>query len=308
MEKASLVDACGADFTAARRRPDDAGIPQSRSLRSWPSGRAPGRARRRARSAASSASQGLQRRGRPAPDAVRRPGQAEGPALRVHRGPARPTSARSRRWKSTSRISSKGTIIYAGVDYEAILRQAEKEADVIVWDGGNNDMSFYKPDLTITVVDPHRPGHERSYYPGATNVRLADVIVVNKVDSAREGESWNRSSRMSARSMRRPTIVQAASPITVDDPRCDQGEQRACDRGRPDADARRDDLRCRDDRGQEVRRRGDHRSPSVCGRDDRGHVREVPEHRGAPSGHGVRRQADRRTWRRRSIASRATRS
>ena len=77
-----------------------------------------------------------------------------------------------------------GTIIYAGVDYEAILRQAEKEADVIVWDGGNNDMSFYKPDLTITVVDPHRPGHEISYYPGAANVRLADVIVVNKVDSA----------------------------------------------------------------------------------------------------------------------------
>src|SRR3989304_4294214 len=77
-----------------------------------------------------------------------------------------------------------GTIIYAGVDYEAILRQAEKEADVIVWDGGNNDMSFYKPDLTITVVDPHRPGHEINYYPGTTNVRLADVIVVNKVDSA----------------------------------------------------------------------------------------------------------------------------
>jgi predicted GTPase len=77
-----------------------------------------------------------------------------------------------------------GGIIYAGVDYEAILRKAEKEADVIVWDGGNNDMSFYKPDLTITVVDPHRPGHELSYYPGSTNVRLADVIVVNKVDSA----------------------------------------------------------------------------------------------------------------------------
>ncbi|HUI65404.1 MAG TPA: cyclic 2,3-diphosphoglycerate synthase [Bacteroidota bacterium] len=78
-----------------------------------------------------------------------------------------------------------GTIIYAGVDYEAILRQAEKEADVIVWDGGNNDMSFYRADLTITVVDPHRPGHELSYYPGEANVRLADVIVVNKVDSAR---------------------------------------------------------------------------------------------------------------------------
>jgi predicted GTPase len=77
-----------------------------------------------------------------------------------------------------------GTIIYSGVDYEAILREAEKEADVIVWDGGNNDTSFYKPDLTFTVVDPHRPGHELSYYPGATNTRLADVIVVNKIDTA----------------------------------------------------------------------------------------------------------------------------
>jgi len=110
-----------------------------------------------------------------------------------------------------------GTIIYAGVDYEAILRQAEKEADVIVWDGGNNDTSFYKPDLTITVVDPHRPGHEISYYPGATNVRLANVIVVNKVDSAsREGietvvahaTAMNPSAR----------FVHAASPITVEDP------------------------------------------------------------------------------------------
>ena len=77
-----------------------------------------------------------------------------------------------------------GTIIYAGVDYEAILREAEKEADVIIWDGGNNDMSFYKPDLTITVADPHRPGHELTYYPGAVNMRLADVIVINKVETA----------------------------------------------------------------------------------------------------------------------------
>lgn len=77
-----------------------------------------------------------------------------------------------------------GSIIYAGVDYEAILREAEKEADVIVWDGGNNDMPFYKPDLSIVVVDPLRPGHEISYYPGEVNFRMANVIVVNKVDSA----------------------------------------------------------------------------------------------------------------------------
>jgi predicted GTPase len=77
-----------------------------------------------------------------------------------------------------------GSIIYAGVDYEKILRQAEKEADVIVWDGGNNDMSFYKPDLTIVVADPLRAGHEVSYYPGEVNFRLADVLVLNKIDSA----------------------------------------------------------------------------------------------------------------------------
>ncbi len=77
-----------------------------------------------------------------------------------------------------------GGVIYAGVDYEAILREAEKEADIIVWDGGNNDMPFFKPDLSIVVVDPLRPGHEISYYPGEVNLRMADVVVVNKVDSA----------------------------------------------------------------------------------------------------------------------------
>ena len=77
-----------------------------------------------------------------------------------------------------------GVIVYAGVDYEAILRQAEKEVDIILWDGGNNDFSFYKADYTIVVADPHRPGHEKSYYPGETNVRMADVFVINKVDTA----------------------------------------------------------------------------------------------------------------------------
>jgi len=77
-----------------------------------------------------------------------------------------------------------GSVIYSGVDYEAILREAEKEADVIVWDGGNNDMPFYKPDLSIVVADPLRPGHEISYYPGEVNLRMADVVVINKVDSA----------------------------------------------------------------------------------------------------------------------------
>ncbi len=78
----------------------------------------------------------------------------------------------------------KGIIVFAGVDYEAILREAEQVADIILWDGGNNDFPFYKPDLEIVVVDPHRPGHELSYYPGEVNFKRADIIVINKIDTA----------------------------------------------------------------------------------------------------------------------------
>jgi predicted GTPase len=117
-----------------------------------------------------------------------------------------------------------GTIIYAGVDYEAILREAEKEADVIVWDGGNNDMSFYKPDLTITVVDPHRAGHETSYYPGSTNVRLADVVVVNKVDSAKPE---NVKKVIDNVRMLNPqaAIIECASPVTIEDAEIIRGKK-----------------------------------------------------------------------------------
>jgi predicted GTPase len=83
---------------------------------------------------------------------------------------------------------AQGSIVYAGVDYEEILRNAEKEADVILWDGGNNDFSFYRPDLNITVADPLRAGHEMLYHPGETNLRMADVVVINKVDSALPGD------------------------------------------------------------------------------------------------------------------------
>ena len=78
----------------------------------------------------------------------------------------------------------KGVIVYAGVDYEAILRQAEKEADVVLWDGGNNDLPFYRSDLHIVVADPHRPGHEVTYYPGLANILLADCVIINKIDTA----------------------------------------------------------------------------------------------------------------------------
>jgi len=109
----------------------------------------------------------------------------------------------------------RGNILYAGVDYEAIIRQAEKEADVILWDGGNNDFSFYKPDLTITVLDPLRAGHELSYYPGEVNLRLADAIVINKIDSAsREDVIRVRASISSANPS--AIVVDAASPITVE--------------------------------------------------------------------------------------------
>ncbi len=109
-----------------------------------------------------------------------------------------------------------GTIIYAGVDYEAILREAEKEADVIVWDGGNNDTSFYKPDLTITVADPHRPGDEVSYYAGMANILLADVVVINKVESAlRQNVDTVRSNVLAVNP--KAKIIEAASPVTVED-------------------------------------------------------------------------------------------
>ncbi len=112
---------------------------------------------------------------------------------------------------------SRGNVIYAGVDYEAILRQAEKEADVVIWDGGNNDMPFYKSDLVITVTDPHRPGHELSYYPGMTNLVLADVVVINKIDSAApENIQIVRDNIRKCNS--KATIIEAASPISLENP------------------------------------------------------------------------------------------
>lgn len=119
---------------------------------------------------------------------------------------------------------AKGVVVYAGVDYEDILREAEKEADVVVWDGGNNDMSFYKPDLLITVVDPHRPGHEISYYPGEVNLRAADIVVINKVDTA---DYYNIEEVRENIRMANPgaVIVDAASPIQVDDPAVIRGKK-----------------------------------------------------------------------------------
>lgn len=117
-----------------------------------------------------------------------------------------------------------GSIIYSGVDYEAILREAEKEADVILWDGGNNDMSFYLPDLSITVVDPLRPGHEIGYYPGEVNLRTADIIVMNKIDSAYP-EDVNEVLHNIRHYNPKAEIVMAASSIMVDDPSVIKGKK-----------------------------------------------------------------------------------
>lgn len=117
-----------------------------------------------------------------------------------------------------------GVIVYAGVDYEAILRQAEQEVDVVLWDGGNNDFSFYVSDLSIVVADPHRPGHESSYHPGETNVRLADVLVINKVDTALPENVI--SVRENIRRLNPDAvIIEAASPLFVNEPDAIQGKR-----------------------------------------------------------------------------------
>lgn len=117
-----------------------------------------------------------------------------------------------------------GGIIYAGVDYEAILREAEKEADVILWDGGNNDTSFYKADVTFTVADPHRPGHELYYYPGNTSLRMADAVVINKIDSA-AGEDILEVIDNVRHENPEATIIEAASPLFVDKPEVIKGKR-----------------------------------------------------------------------------------
>jgi predicted GTPase len=122
---------------------------------------------------------------------------------------------------------ARGNVIYAGVDYEAILRAAENDpngCDVILWDGGNNDFPFYRPDLMITVTDPHRPGHELSYYPGEVTLRLADVVVINKLDSA-DVECIQQVRANIERVAPQAVVVDAASTISVDRPEVIRGKR-----------------------------------------------------------------------------------
>ena len=117
-----------------------------------------------------------------------------------------------------------GVIVYAGVDYEAILRQAEQEVDIVLWDGGNNDFPFYVSDLNIVVADPHRAGHEKAYHPGETNVRMADVFVINKVDTADPAkviEVRNTLHELNPNAL----VIEGASPLFVDDPDAIRGKR-----------------------------------------------------------------------------------
>jgi predicted GTPase len=117
-----------------------------------------------------------------------------------------------------------GNLVFAGVDYELILRRAEMEADVILWDGGNNDLPFYLPDLDIVVADPHRPGHELSYYPGETNVRMADLVIINKVDTAEPEKIATVEANV--RSINpHAVLLRANSPVTVRDPELIKGKR-----------------------------------------------------------------------------------
>jgi predicted GTPase len=117
-----------------------------------------------------------------------------------------------------------GLVVYAGVDYEKILHQAEAEADVILWDGGNNDLPFYNTDLHIVVVDPHRAGHETAYHPGEANLRKADIALINKVDSADPTDVEKVKATITAVNPQ-AKIIMANSPITVDDPETVAGKK-----------------------------------------------------------------------------------
>jgi predicted GTPase len=117
-----------------------------------------------------------------------------------------------------------GIVVYAGVDYEKILREAEKESDVIVWDGGNNDLPFYKPDLHIVVADPHRPGHELTYHPGEANLRMANVIIINKVDTA-DPQKVKQVKENIKTVNPKATVLDAASPVTADKPELIKGKK-----------------------------------------------------------------------------------
>ncbi len=189
-----------------------------------------------------------------------------------------------------------GIPVYAGVDYADVVALAEQDADVLLWDGGNNDLPFLQPDVMIVVADALRPGHELAFHPGEANVLLADVLVVNKIDSVPDGERpavvdgvVNGLRRLNPRA----DIVLASSPVTLDAGPSHPGQAGARDRGRPHGHSR----------GHAVRRglgrcpgprRPTRRSSSLCGRLPARGVRDVPASRPGAARHGLQRAADRR--------------
>ena len=185
--------------------------------------------------------------------------------------------------------------MYAGVDYEAILREAEEEADVIIWDGGNNDFPFFQPDVFMTVVDPLRPGHELRYHPGETNLRMADVVVVNKVDTASIGEVGEVIANIKAVNPH-ASIIRAASPVVLDEGPVDRRRSRVGRRRRADADTRRHAVRCGHGRGPTGWRAGARRPASVRG-----------WHRSRMSWPGIPRWTRYRRWVTRPISSTSSR-
>ena len=179
-----------------------------------------------------------------------------------------------------------GLVIFAGVDYSAILQAAEAEADLILWDGGNNDFSFVKADLNIVVCDALRAGHGLDYYPGETNFRAADIVVINKTGQASAADIG------SIRSLKDVTnpeagLVTADLEVTVDAPESHPRQTRPDRRGRPHCYPRRYGLRCRLDRCPQVRGGRGGRSANLRCRQPRRHLPGVPATAGRPAGHGL---------------------
>ena len=183
-----------------------------------------------------------------------------------------------------------GTIIYAGVDYGDILAQAQAEADVVLWDGGNNDTPFYKPDLHIVVADPLRVGNELLYHPSETNLRLADVVIINKVDTA-DITATNALRANIRRVNGRAVIIEAASPITVTNPEHITGKRVLVVEDGPTLTH--GEMKF----GAGVVAAGKFSAAEIVDpaalhrRDDYRDVQEIPRHRRAAAGHGLRRQA-----------------
>ena len=179
-----------------------------------------------------------------------------------------------------------GLSVFAGVDYEQILRAAEKDCDVILWDGGNNDYPFLRADLSLVVTDALRPGHEVAYYPGETNLRSADIVVINKADGA-DRSSVETIRRNVERLNPSAAIVESTLEVTVDDPQQIAGALRSGGRRRPHVDARRHALRGRIALRTAGRRSRDHRSAPVRRRHNCRRVPRLLAYRESAAGTGI---------------------